>query len=229
LDRQELKKILDASRPGRPGASGPQAPQPQPTQPAPAATQNPAPQPSAPPPPAPIQNQVAKLQTPPALTPKAAFGGGAMSAGSQIAQAAQAAAAHRGGYGGDNGDYGLGHGRRPTATTGPLEILSDTMGVDFDPYLKRLLHVVRENWVNGIPESAVMKRGRVIIEFAILKDGTVAGMKIVEPSGDIPLDRAAYAGIKGSFPFQPLPSDFGGPYLALRFAFYYNMEVGEVR
>ncbi len=26
MDRQELKKILDASRPGRPGASGPQAP-----------------------------------------------------------------------------------------------------------------------------------------------------------------------------------------------------------
>src|SRR5271169_3301444 len=62
LDRQELKKILDASRPGRPGASGPQAPEQQPAQPAPAATQNPAPQPSAPPPPAPNQNQIAKLQ-----------------------------------------------------------------------------------------------------------------------------------------------------------------------
>lgn len=228
IDRKELKKILDAARPGRPGASAPEASQS--AAPAPAATQNVAPQPSAPPPPAPNQNQIAKLQTPtPALSPKAAFGNSAMSAGSAIEQAARAAAANRGGYGGDNGDYGLGHGGRPTATTGPLEILSDTMGVDFGPYLQRLIHVVRQNWINLIPESAVMKKGKVTIEFAILKDGTIAGMKIVEPSGDIPLDRAAYGGILASFPFQPLPSDFGGPYLALRFAFYYNMQVGEVR
>src|SRR3984885_13346471 len=53
LDRQELKKILEASRPGRPGASGPQALPPEPAPPAAAAAQNPAPQPSAPPPPAP--------------------------------------------------------------------------------------------------------------------------------------------------------------------------------
>src|SRR5271166_891481 len=50
IDRQELKKILDASRPGRPGAGGPASPQPQS---APPAAQNPAPQPSGPPPPAP--------------------------------------------------------------------------------------------------------------------------------------------------------------------------------
>ena len=71
IDRKELKKILDASRPGRPGASAPEAAQSQNL--APAATPNPSPQPSAPPPPAPPQ--VAKLQTPPpALTPQAAFG-----------------------------------------------------------------------------------------------------------------------------------------------------------
>ena len=66
LDRQELKKILEASRPGRPGPSGP--PTPQPNSAPPAAAQNPTPQPSAPPPPAPPQ--IAKLQTqPPALSP----------------------------------------------------------------------------------------------------------------------------------------------------------------
>src|ERR1700722_9775703 len=53
LNRQELKKILDAARAGRPGTSGAQAPLPQPAPPAPAAGQNPAPQPSAPPPPTP--------------------------------------------------------------------------------------------------------------------------------------------------------------------------------
>jgi TonB family protein len=222
IDRQELKKILDASRPGRPGPSGLEAPQP--TAPAPATTQNPAPQPSGPAPPAPV---VAKLQSPPALSPKAAFGSGATSAGSAIEQAARAAAANRGGYGGDSGDYGPGQGRKPTAAMGPLDVLSDTMGVDFGPYLTRLMHDVKSNWYTQIPQSARgpnPKQGILTIEFAVLKDGKVAGMRYVTSSGDVALDRAAYGGITASNPFEPLPTEFGGQFLALRFTFCYNTD-----
>lgn len=69
-----------------------------------------------------------------------------------------------------------------------------------------------------------MKHGNLIIEFAIAKDGKVMGMKLVAPSGDPSqaLDRAAWAGITLSNPFPPLPSEFGGQYLALRFRFFYN-------
>jgi TonB family protein len=232
IDRKELKKILDASRPGRPGAGSAQTPQAQPATAAPAASQNPAPQPSAPPPPPPNQ-QIAKLQTPPALSPKDAFGGGDLSAGSAIEQAARAAAANHGGYGGgDGGNYGLGLGGRPTAAMGPLEVLSDTMGVDFGPYLQRVLHDVKVNWYNLIPESArapIMKKGKVTIEFAILKNGSVAGMKLVSTSGDVALDRGAWGGITSSNPFPPLPSEFGGQYLALRFAFYYNPDRADLQ
>jgi TonB family protein len=225
LDRQELKKILDASRPGRPGTSGAEAPQSE----APAA-QNPSPQPSAPPPPPPPV--VAKLQSQPALTPQQAFGRGASTAGSAIENAARATAANRGGYGGDGGDYGLGLGRKPTAAMGPLEVLTDTMGVDFGPYLQRVLHDVRINWYNLIPESArapIMKKGKVTIEFAILKNGTVAGMKLVSTSGDVALDRGAWGGITASNPFPPLPNEFGGQYLGLRFAFYYNPDKADLQ
>jgi len=230
LDRQELKKILEASRPGRPGPSGP--PQPNSAPPAPAATQNPTPQPSGPPPPPPPQ--IAKLQTqPPAESAKEAFGGGALTAGSAIEQAARAAAANRGGYNGDGGSYGvLGQGRKPTAAMGPLEVLTDTMGVDFGPYLQRVLHDVRMNWYNLIPESArapLMKKGKVTIEFAILKDGTVAGMRLVSTSGDVALDRGAWGGITASNPFPPLPTEFGGQYLGLRFAFYYNPDKSDLQ
>jgi TonB family protein len=120
------------------------------------------------------------------------------------------------------GGFGLGtgaHGRQ----MGNLEILSDTQGVDFGPYLQQLVEPhVRENWYNAIPESARLKHGNLIIEFAIAKDGKVAGMKLVATSGDIPLDRAAWAGITASDPFPPLPSEFRGQYLALRFRFSYN-------
>jgi len=52
----------------------------------------------------------------------------------------------------------------------------------------------------------------------------VAGLKVVGSSGDIALDRPAYGSITGSNPFPPLPKEFAGQYLGLRFSYYYNLE-----
>jgi len=41
--------------------------------------------------------------------------------------------------------------------------------------------------------------------------------------------RAAYGGIAASKPFPPLPAEFAGPYLALRFRFYYNPDKGDLQ
>lgn len=217
LDPKELRKALATPPPGRPGLSGPPIPQQAPT----VSPQNQAQAQSQPQPPDP---RIAQLQLPakPNLNEFKKYAG-SMSAGSAIDQATRAAAAGRGGSGsaGDNGDFGLGtgaHGRQ----LGNLEVLSDTQGVDFGPYLQRVLHDVKINWYSLIPESAQMKKGNLGIEFAITKDGQVAGMKLVASSGDIPLDRAAWGGITASNPFPPLPSDFNGQYLALRFRFFYN-------
>lgn len=111
------------------------------------------------------------------------------------------------------------------ATRGNLEVLSDTQGVDFGPYLSRVLDSVRRNWYNLVPPEArapLMKQGKVSIEFVILPDGKVSGMKITEPSNDREFDRAAWGGITASVPFAPLPQEYHGQYLALRFHFYYN-------
>jgi TonB family protein len=128
-------------------------------------------------------------------------------------------------------DYGLGLGKKPTEVMGPIEVLTDTMGVDFKPYVHKVLKDVRKNWYNLIPEEArvpLMKKGMVTIEFAILKDGQVAGMRLVRTSGDVALDRGAWGGITGSNPFPPLPSEFSGPYIGLRFAFYYNPDKADL-
>jgi len=232
-DAKELKKMIGRS--GMPGPPGPQIPKQQ-TQP-PAVAQNAPPQqqPSlqqqqaqAPPPPPP--NQSAKLETPPLPNPRT-FGGN-VSVGSAVEQAARAAAANRGGYGGAGGDFGLGQGRQPTKAVGELDVLSDTMGVDFGPYLARVLQEVRGNWYNLIPEVArppIMRKGKLTIEFAILKNGSVAGLQLVSPSGDTSLDRAAWGGITASNPFPPLPGEFGGQYLALRFHFFYNPDQNDLQ
>ena len=109
LDREELKKILDANRPGAPGTSGPPSPTQQPAPPAVATAQAP-PAPQSQPPAPKLSNQTAQLQTPRLSDSKPSFAN-SMSAGSAIEQAARAAFANRGGYGGGGGDYGLGQGQ----------------------------------------------------------------------------------------------------------------------
>lgn len=220
--QKELQRLLDASRRGRPG----QAAQPTPQQQQPAAQAAEAPPQNEPqqterqaPPP-----QVAKLQTPPIDRKPNPFATQPMSADRAIAQAAQQAAMNPRHYGGDDGDLGLGQ-RQKNARVGPYEITSDTMGVDFGPYMQRVLHDVKQNWYSIIPESAMpplLKKGKVTIEFAILKNGQIAGLRYVSGSGDVALDRAAYGGITASTPFPPLPTEFGGQYLGLRFTFLYN-------
>lgn len=56
-----------------------------------------------------------------------------------------------------------------------VEILSDTMGVDFGPYMKRLRYRIQRYWEALIPPVAlppVNKSGTVTIEFTIREKGT---------------------------------------------------------
>ena len=106
-----------------------------------------------------------------------------------------------------------------------LELQSDPMGVDFRPYLIRVLSAVKRNWLAVVPESARLgRRGKVVIQFAISKEGTVPKLVIAVPSGAEALDRAAVAGISASNPFPPLPAEFRGSVIRLQLNFLYNLQ-----
>jgi outer membrane biosynthesis protein TonB len=232
------KKTLEELKRAGPPRPTPQAPSPQPqmaqqsAQPAPR-QQNPAQgQQTAQLQPAMPQDNP-RLPSPQQSAPKFPTSmAGAMSPGASINQALQGAAASRlgGSYSMGGGDYGAGPGGS-AHVQGNLEVLSDTQGVDFGPYLQRVLDAVRRNWYTLIPEAArapLLKKGKVAIDFAIMPDGKIAGMTLRGPSGDVSLDRAAWGGITASNPFAPLPGEFHGPYLALRFRFFYNPGKGEL-
>jgi TonB family protein len=143
------------------------------------------------------------------------------SASSAIQQAAHEAAAGRG----SGGEYGNGLADSNSPVQGNVDILSDTQGVDFGPYIERVVHDVKVNWYAILPPEVyppLLKQGRLAIQFAIDKNGHVQGMTLVAPSGDVSLDRAAWGGITGSNPFPPLPKEFHGDNIVLRFRFYYN-------
>jgi TonB family protein len=232
INHRELKRILDYAKPGAPTPPAPAQPQQQQMAQA-QQPQNPAQQSSGPQMPA---------QTPPVQQPKLETlrpGGGsasnnpfstAMSAGSAIDQAARATANSRGAGTGSNGEYGIPQ-RSNANVKSDLEILSDTQGVDFSSYLERVKHAIRMNWYNLIPEAArspLRRKGVVVVQFAIQQDGRVAGMRLMQQSGDISLDRAAWGGITASNPFPQLPTEFHGNYIALRCSFLYNMDLKDL-
>ena len=149
--------------------------------------------------------------------------------GEAIQQSLQAAARGRG----RGGTYGSGDSNlqfenvHPNFSTEAPIILSDTLGVDFGPYLARVVYIVRRNWYAVIPEAARLgEKGRVSIVFEILKDGSIPQLRLVASSGSDPLDRAALAAIHASTPFPPLPDEFAGNHLVLQFIFLYNLEYG---
>ncbi len=163
------------------------------------------------------------LARPPALPPPA----------QSVQEAGRAVARGHSGGGLTVGDIGEGVGGlgeginlppSPGRNASTLELLSDPMGVDLRPYLVRVLSAVRQNWLAVVPESARLgRRGRVLVQFAIAKDGGVPKLVIVMPSGTEALDRAAVVGISASNPFPPLPAQYRGNQLRLQLNFSYNL------
>lgn len=134
---------------------------------------------------------------------------------------------------GDNGIFGPGGvGQSPLpgqigAPGSQIELLTNDQGVDFRPYLARVLNEVRRHWLAILPDSVKLlgRRGTVAIQFAINRQGMVPKLVIVpgRSSGVDSLDRAAVAGISAAQPFPQLPSDFKGDQIVLQFNFAYNM------
>jgi outer membrane biosynthesis protein TonB len=129
-------------------------------------------------------------------------------------------------FGGDIPSGPLGRGGGAGKAYGAIELLTPTEGVDFSNYLARVLASVRRNWYAVIPESARLgERGKVVLQFRIMRDGSVPPGEpaLVRTSGRQPLDFAAMSSIRTSNPFEPLPGQFSGPFIELRFIYLYNL------
>jgi TonB family protein len=124
------------------------------------------------------------------------------------------------------GDFGPGINLPPSPGSqgSNMQLLTDPQGVDFRPYLIRILASVKQHWLSVMPESVKLGRsGKVAIQFSISRDGGVPKLVIAEASGADALDRAAVAGISASVPFPQLPAEFKGDRIVLQMNFAYNM------
>jgi outer membrane biosynthesis protein TonB len=202
----------------------PSAPTPQPQQQPPKAQDDSAAKQDAP-------KQPLKLETPQQqpskdalLLPKSSLGG---SLRDSIRESERMSApAPLGGGGQVPSNSGLRGGGSQGQAYGAIQMLTPTEGVDFNDYLRRVYIIVQRNWYAVMPESVRLgDKGVVALQFRIMRNGIVPdGEPVrVSTSGKEPLDRAAISSIRSSTPFEPLPPAFSGPYIELRFTYYYNL------
>jgi outer membrane biosynthesis protein TonB len=153
------------------------------------------------------------------------------SPGRQIEDQIQDAIQHGGSRGGVYPGGPATPGRGGPGMGQAYQILSDTQGVDFSNYIQRLLATLKRNWDAIMPESAMMgERGLTSTTFKIRADGSIVPPDPIleRTSGKEPLDNAAMSAIHASNPFEPLPSQFHGPYLELRIWFDYNIPLDQL-
>ena len=66
--------------------------------------------------------------------------------------------------------------------------------MDFAPYMRQVLPMVRKLWVSSLPEKVAQgsdSQTETVIRFTISQDGTISRMELVEGSHQIAVDRAA--------------------------------------
>jgi TonB family protein len=107
------------------------------------------------------------------------------------------------------------------------EIQFDTMGVDFGPWLRYFKNQVERNW--NVPPAIQSFRGRVIIRFGVMRNGTITGLTILQP-GPIPaLTQSALNALKMSNPTRRLPAEYPIEPAVITVTFLFNEPLGYAR
>jgi TonB family protein len=96
----------------------------------------------------------------------------------------------------------------------------DSKGIDFGPWLLRFKNQIRRNWL--IPQVAELTRGRVVIQFSVLRNGTLVGLRVARPAGVEALTVSAMTALKLSNPTSPLPPEYPDEQVDFTVTFYYN-------
>ena len=83
-------------------------------------------------------------------------------------------------------------------------------------YLALLTQRIDQNWQKAQPQ-----RGTTVIRFSILRDGSIADIEVVEPSGSSVLDRASRRALEAA-QLPPLPRQYTAEKLTVNLTFPYE-------
>ena len=105
------------------------------------------------------------------------------------------------------------------AGTGPSDglgnISADMPDFPYPWYLTLLRQKIWEQWSSRMPPGTL----ECLVQFSILRDGSIADVRVEETSGDSTFDYAATGAVRGAVPLPPLPPAFKERFLKVHIQF----------
>ncbi|MEB3315269.1 MAG: TonB family protein [Candidatus Melainabacteria bacterium] len=103
------------------------------------------------------------------------------------------------------------YGDRPPSTASIPEIA-------FGPYMARIQEMIKQRWKP--PRGSESKR--IVVHFAINRDGSLSNLRLMQTNGDTLANEAALNAVRNAAAFPPLPAG-SAPSIDIEFTFDYNV------
>ncbi|MFQ5790168.1 MAG: TonB family protein [Acidobacteriota bacterium] len=94
-------------------------------------------------------------------------------------------------------------------------------GADFVPWLRRMLWEVKHYWLATMPYSAAFSFGHVAVAVSVDRNGDIANLQVMIPSGTTGFDNAAVGALRAA-DLLPLPPDYPDERFEFILVFWYN-------
>jgi TonB family protein len=103
------------------------------------------------------------------------------------------------------------YGDRPPSTASIPDIA-------FGPYMARIQEMIKQRWKP--PRGSESKR--IVVHFAINRDGSLSNLRLMQTNGDTLANEAALSAVRSAAAFPPLPVG-SAPSIDIEFTFDYNV------
>ena len=80
---------------------------------------------------------------------------------------------------------------------------------------------ISQNWLKGLVDNRITHAPRVYVSFDVGRDGKISNVSVQQSSNIPSLDNSAMRAIYASNPLQPLPRDYSGSTVNVKFYFEY--------
>jgi protein TonB len=92
-------------------------------------------------------------------------------------------------------------------------------GQMFPWYVDAVRRRVSSNWLQATVDPTITWAPRAVIDFEILRSGTIVNVQVMQSSGYPSVDASAVRAIETSSPLNPLPGGYTGSYVNVEFWF----------
>lgn len=106
-----------------------------------------------------------------------------------------------------------------TAGEGGLNFGEAAFGDRYTWYVTAVRNRISANWLLTMISPSILSAPRVYLAFDVLRDGTITNVQVVQSSGVAEVDRSALRAVLASNPLAPLPPDYAGSRVSVKFYF----------